>query len=1482
MIRMPDGQVVFEISADGRKAMASIEDVTRALQKAGQSWEGMSQESTGKIGDSFKGMFKTISVAAVAATVGKTLLEWGKAAVEAASDLQEVQNVVDVTFGDSANQINSWAKTAIQQFGLTETKAKQFASTIGAMMKSAGVASTDIVDMSENLAGLAADMASFYNLDFDTAFQKIRSGISGETEPLKQLGINMSVANLEAFALKQGLEKTFDQMTQGEQTMLRYQYIMQATSDAQGDFARTSDGYANSQRLLASNLESLKTKFGELLVGPLAELTSWANTTLTKLTTPAETTVIDRFNEIEVDTAAKLQEIKTISDQANTLIGVLESIGAQKIDDTTFKTVVGEIATEFGSLESSLTTAQNKDFAGQISKIAGALELQTGTSASTWGEFLSNIAEKLPDATDATSADTSTAAFLEAAGKAAEELGGNAPGLWKQLLEALGTENAANALRSISGLYNSAGTMGTLASGANVLNATASGRWSNLLSAFDKSSTFKDVIEAAKNNDYSGVVSGLSDALSKTTNFKKDDWETMLTTLAKKVPDASNKLANEGVSGVLTAIAGAADDLGGEYPAMWAEMVNALGSETAASMIAALSGGQNAGDNLEGIADGANKLGYGTGSRWSNVLSSFNNSESFKDVIEAAKNNDYKGVVSGLAEALSESTNFKKDDWANMLDTLAEKVPNLREKLSTDGVSGVLSDIAEAANSLGGEYPAMWQAMVDALGGDTAAAMMTSLSGGQNAGTYLGLIAEKANLLDANSSGHWQAFMQSVQRVTGSTFGNNAANAARQINTLAQALSGKDLNQTRGEAFQNLITTLMDNADDLTELSGTDAEGTKQFLSSIATAANELDPNDANGWNTLMTALVTGLSGGVGTDAGDSFFSSMAQQFLAMGNQSDAAVTGLKALGYTTDEIEESQKMWLKTCKDLVQTIPGISEIVDVTTGEIKGGTDALKTYVDEWKRQQEAILLWKAHFAKQAALAENEGSIYALKLDVITAEVKVEDIEKELREKFEKAFRNVLSEEDYSYVIEQGLDYMINFESGAGATIGFKEDIEALDEVIARWQVAELARKQATEKWQKQADAQSEKTEELNKEEEALSRTVGEYEDAARQAAEATGELSEEQQAAAAAAQTSADALRDALLAVQDYAESVRRSTESSVEGVLKGFQSIETPAQKARNTVKDLESQITEANSKEINIKIAAENDAIPTIQNMTKGLKDQLAYMQQYQAYMAQARARGVSEDILSMLADGSQESFDYLEALATGAASSEAIEELNAKYKEVQDASKQFTDTLTEQKLSTDEAFEDLVKKANEAVAGIDLGDESKKAAINTMQGLLNGLQELEPSVADTVAEILAIIGQLSGDFTGFTVNGTSFSYGVRSASSVSGNSRRSNDNLHSVAGNAVGLEYVPYDGYFSVLHEGESILTAEEAKIWRDYRYGAAARGGMDYDSLSGSIWEHAPKMGGGNVYLDGQTVGRVISARQADSYRALERSGWQQ
>lgn len=237
-----------------------------------------------------------------------------------ASDLVETQNVVDVTFEDSASTINKWAQEALNAYGITETKAKQYSSTLGAMLKSMGIADDQVLQMSMDMAGLAADMASFYNLDHDTAFEKIRSGISGETEPLKALGINMSVANLNAFALEKGMNKAFDKMSQAEQATLRYQYLLEATKDAQGDFARTGDSFSNEMRKLQTNLDRIKTEFGKGLLGVVTPAISLLNNVLSDKSyqyTTAEKIMQERDESIYDAKATYAQSLTIVNSMRN-------------------------------------------------------------------------------------------------------------------------------------------------------------------------------------------------------------------------------------------------------------------------------------------------------------------------------------------------------------------------------------------------------------------------------------------------------------------------------------------------------------------------------------------------------------------------------------------------------------------------------------------------------------------------------------------------------------------------------------------------------------------------------------------------------------------------------------------------------------------------------------------------------------------------------------------------------------------------------------------------------------------------------------------------------------------------------------------------------------------------------------------------------------------------------------------------------------
>ena len=239
-----DGSVIINTKVDTRGAQQGLSGI---------------ESKVGSLGNAFK---KLGGIIATVFAVRK-LIAFSKECIELGSDLEEVQNVVDVTFGKMSGAIDDFAKNAATQFGLSELSAKQYTSTLGAMYKSMGFTEEAAAGMSVEMTKLAADMASFYNLDSDTAFQKIRAGISGETEPLKQLGINLSEANLEEYRLAQGIETSYKNMDQQNKAILRYNYLLSVTSDAQGDFARTSGSWANQVKVLKLQLDSIKASLGQ-------------------------------------------------------------------------------------------------------------------------------------------------------------------------------------------------------------------------------------------------------------------------------------------------------------------------------------------------------------------------------------------------------------------------------------------------------------------------------------------------------------------------------------------------------------------------------------------------------------------------------------------------------------------------------------------------------------------------------------------------------------------------------------------------------------------------------------------------------------------------------------------------------------------------------------------------------------------------------------------------------------------------------------------------------------------------------------------------------------------------------------------------------------------------------------------------------------------------------------------------------------------
>ena len=310
------------------KVFLDLETNTGPFQK---QLNGISGKATNMVKSAFAGIGK----AAAAAFAVTKLVQFGKESINLASDLAEVQNVVDVVFGESSNQINNFAKSALTSYGLSELSAKQYASTMGAMLKSMGLTQDKVLDMSQAITALSGDMASFYNLDSDTAFQKIRAGISGETEPLKQLGINMSVANMEAFALEQGITKSYQKMSQSEQALLRYNYLLNTTADAQGDFARTSDSWANQTRILSEQFNSLKATLGSAFIAVLTPVVKMLNWIISKLQIAANwfKTFIEAITGKKVDigsaTGSAAESIDGLADSTSAAGDAAEKAGAQ-------------------------------------------------------------------------------------------------------------------------------------------------------------------------------------------------------------------------------------------------------------------------------------------------------------------------------------------------------------------------------------------------------------------------------------------------------------------------------------------------------------------------------------------------------------------------------------------------------------------------------------------------------------------------------------------------------------------------------------------------------------------------------------------------------------------------------------------------------------------------------------------------------------------------------------------------------------------------------------------------------------------------------------------------------------------------------------------------------------------------------------------------------------------------------------------------
>lgn len=260
-----------------------------------------------EIGDKMTSVGKTMTTRVTAPIVaGYTL------AANYASDYEENLNKLDVAFGSNSQAVKDWANNAREAYGLSKVQATEAASAFGALGKGIGLSEQDAANMSMTLAGLSADLGSYFNVGTAESSKALEGIFTGESEALKKFGVVMTDTNLKQFAADQGL--VWSEMDQTQKTMLRYQYVLDKTKDAQGDFARTSDGTANSTKIFQASLQDLGTAIGTNLLPIITPI-------IQKITE-----LVNKFNELSPQTQKIITIVGLVVAAAGPLLVVIGTL----------------------------------------------------------------------------------------------------------------------------------------------------------------------------------------------------------------------------------------------------------------------------------------------------------------------------------------------------------------------------------------------------------------------------------------------------------------------------------------------------------------------------------------------------------------------------------------------------------------------------------------------------------------------------------------------------------------------------------------------------------------------------------------------------------------------------------------------------------------------------------------------------------------------------------------------------------------------------------------------------------------------------------------------------------------------------------------------------------------------------------------------------------------------------------------------------
>lgn len=264
-----------ELGSIAKKSFNDIYNISKTIITKSASYLKSAFTSVlNSIGDKFKSIFSSSSSSGVAQQLRSLLLGAGvakgfKTATSLSSELTESQNRLQYVFGESADAVTEFARTSARDYGLTENAATKFSATFGGILSASGIVSNELAGFSEDLTKMTGDLASFYDVDQDVFFKKLQAGLAGNAAALRTYGINVSATNLELYRMSKGIQTAYKDMDQASRITLRYNYIVESASQAQGDFARTQFTWANQIRLLKSQFMSLASIVGGYFVKTL-------------------------------------------------------------------------------------------------------------------------------------------------------------------------------------------------------------------------------------------------------------------------------------------------------------------------------------------------------------------------------------------------------------------------------------------------------------------------------------------------------------------------------------------------------------------------------------------------------------------------------------------------------------------------------------------------------------------------------------------------------------------------------------------------------------------------------------------------------------------------------------------------------------------------------------------------------------------------------------------------------------------------------------------------------------------------------------------------------------------------------------------------------------------------------------------------------------------------------------------------------------